>query len=338
MIKSWWKIRLLTVIIVLCLLLPLVLLVLYHSDKEISQLWPENLKISDGNRVHIKAYELTSNDYINLDTLILEGPIPKGSEFPNIKLLTKFKNLKNLTLYNIKIISIKPLAKLKELQTLEINNLDKPEYRPSDFLIKIRSFLRLPAKKPIENNTIFDKMPFDISPIGRLTKLEKLSIKNLKIKNIKSIGNIKNLQHLEFHNLYLSDNSISPLSNLTDLKYLSIYGSSYDLRANNIQPLKTLVNLETLNLSELSIKDLSPLTGLKNLQILGFYRARVNNISPLANLTNLRSLSLEYTQVTDIQPIANLTNLKTLYISGTKVSDEQVAELQKALPNVRIIR
>ena len=334
--KSWWRIRPLTVVVVFCLVLPLILLAFYYSNRETFHSWPENLKISDGNSVPIKPFELTSDDYKNLDTLILEGPIPNGSELSDIKLLTKFKNLKNLKLSNVKIGSIKPLAKLKKLQTLEINNLDYPEIRPSKFIIKIRTFLRLPIKNTVENKTIFDKMPFDINPVGKLTNLEKLSITNIKMKNIKTIGNLKKLQHLEFYNLYLSDNSISPLSSLTNLKYLSIYDSPYDLRANNIQPLKTLVNLETLILSGLSIRDLSPLAGLKNLQNLGFYRAQVSNISPLANLTNLRSLSLNYTQVTDIQPIVNLKNLKQLYLYDSPVGNEQIKQLQQSLPNLQI--
>ena len=44
------------------------------------------------------------------------------------------------------------------------------------------------------------------------------------------------------------------------------------------------------------------------------------------------------TQVTDLSPLAGLRNLKTLSLVHSPVTDEEVAKLQKALPNCNIDR
>ena len=49
-------------------------------------------------------------------------------------------------------------------------------------------------------------------------------------------------------------------------------------------------------------------------------------------------LDLAGTAVSDLSPLKELINLQELRLSGTKVSDEQVAELKKALPKLRIIQ
>ena len=62
-------------------------------------------------------------------------------------------------------------------------------------------------------------------------------------------------------------------------------------------------------------------------------------LAHLKGLTNLQTLDLKGTQVSDagLTHLKLLTNLQTLWLLGTQVSVAGVQELQKALPNCRII-
>ena len=90
--------------------------------------------------------------------------------------------------------------------------------------------------------------------------------------------------------------------------------------------------------AELSETDWRNLQILGSLQTLNLADTQVSDLQPLQNLTSLQTLALSFTQVSDLQPLENLTSLQTLNLSFTQVSDMEVAGLQDALPNVRIIR
>jgi hypothetical protein len=87
---------------------------------------------------------------------------------------------------------------------------------------------------------------------------------------------------------------------------------------------------------------LAHLKGLANLETLFLYRTRITDggLAHLKGLAKLQTLSLSGTEVTDggLAHLKGLANLRTLYLVVTKVTDKGVADLQKALPEVAIIR
>jgi hypothetical protein len=125
---------------------------------------------------------------------------------------------------------------------------------------------------------------------------------------------------------------IKLIAKCTNLRTLSLY----KFPINDITPLANLTKLKTLDLSGTYVRDLEPLANLTDLQILDLSRTRIIDIKPLANLINLKTLKLSLTAVSDITPLANLTNLQTLSLINTNVNDEQVEEMKKMLPNIKI--
>ena len=69
-------------------------------------------------------------------------------------------------------------------------------------------------------------------------------------------------------------------------------------------------------------------------------RATDDTLRQIGHLTSLRELQLDGTQVTDagLLNLKGLTNLHVLYIDETHVTESGVAELQRALPKLRIPR
>jgi Leucine-rich repeat (LRR) protein len=133
-----------------------------------------------------------------------------------------------------------------------------------------------------------------------VAELEKLTI-------VEAIGrNITSLQGLEYcvnlKELYLSDNQLSDISQLSSLKSLT----RLDLGANGISDISSLASLDELTILDLyvnQIRDISPLASLASLSKLFLFRNQIGDISPLADLTNLAELDLHSNRINDISPL-----------------------------------
>lgn len=97
----------------------------------------------------------------------------------------------------------------------------------------------------------------------------------------------------------------------TDLRNLSL--NDMGLTDADIEPLKYMVNLVSLNLQKNNLTDLSPLAGLTQLQELRLRENSVMDLSPLASLTEMRYLNLaENYGIEDLSPLAGMTKMKEL--------------------------
>lgn len=163
---------------------------------------------------------------------------------------------------------------------------------------------------------------YDISAIGKLTRLKELSLGGTYLNSyieFESIEPLANLTRLEKLNLaYVSLPDISPLANIKNLEILD-FTMAYNLK--DISYLSELINLEELYMQETQIEDISSLRYLNNLNRLSFTCTGVDDISTLANLKNLKYLNMFDTYVCDITPISNITSLEMLYLGFTDVKD-----------------
>jgi hypothetical protein len=75
---------------------------------------------------------------------------------------------------------------------------------------------------------------------------------------------------------------------------------------------------------------------LATLESLDASNAEIRSLSGLEHATKLTKLQLGGNQITNLTPLAKLTNLTELAISHNPVSEEQIAMLQKALPDCDI--
>jgi len=191
----------------------------------------------------------------------------------------------------------------------------------------------------------------------------------IKLSDIKLLEKFVNLQELKLNILY-------PETAVPEwMKYLAKLGV-FDINKRkliDLRPLKKLTNLQKLDLSNTGIpyqfsvgkfskivtktgnppiaysfiisqsdspiQDITPLSGLINLKELNLNWTRVTNLEPIENLKKLQKLSLTGTKVSDLEPIKSLINLQELKIEYCEnINDEQIEDLQKALPNLKIDR
>lgn len=104
-------------------------------------------------------------------------------------------------------------------------------------------------------------------------------------------------------------NDISPLENLTKLKFLNI---SRNKNLTDISKLAKLTNLENLQIFRNSIKDISVVRNMPRLKyFIADYNDNIDDISALGNKPDLKVVLLEGNKIKDFSPLKNapLTNL-----------------------------
>jgi len=98
-------------------------------------------------------------------------------------------------------------------------------------------------------------------------------------------------------------------ANILDLDFL-------ELTNEEIEQLRYMIALISLNLEGNLITDLSPIAGLTNLEVLYLFgNPELSDIAPLSGLS-LVELDLGYLQLTDLSPLANMTSLEMLLLDG----------------------
>jgi internalin A len=110
---------------------------------------------------------------------------------------------------------------------------------------------------------------------------------------------------------------LEPLRELTNLQTIDCRGA----QVSDLEPLRGLTSLQYLYCSSTQVSDLEPLQGLTSLQILDCSGTQVSDLNPLHGLTSLQNLQCDFTQVSNLEPLRGHSGLQTLDCSGTQVSD-----------------
>lgn len=158
--------------------------------------------------------------------------------------------------------------------------------------------------------------------IGNILISDVQQIKSLtaRVCGIMYVDELKYFSSLEFLDIYGNRiNDLTPLSNLKSLKELNIgknYNVLYSSNRNglDITPLKSLINLERLDLRENMITDISSLSSLAVLKELNVTNNRVSDISSLRNCVSLVSVDLSSNRYVDDTGVERgIESLEMLY-------------------------
>ncbi|MBN2590173.1 MAG: hypothetical protein JXA96_09950 [Sedimentisphaerales bacterium] len=220
--------------------------------------------------------ELNSKDYKKIDKLYLSG-----SDLKNIKPITRLKNLQTLSLSNLKINNLKPLSKLTNLKSLTLMDLD--------------------------------------------------------IGNLKTLSNLKQLRELDIQQVGIPYKQPSRITyRIREFLGIPIKNHDRGRKPISITPLKKLTKLEKLTIENCRVKSFKPVKKLKKLNTLHLYYPNISNMKLLSGLKNLKYLYVRDKKLTNIKYLKSLTNLERLTIKAKNINDEQICELKEALPNLKI--
>ena len=138
----------------------------------------------------------------------------------------------------------------------------------------------------------------------------------VRVKSLEGLQYAENLEKLSMVNQAFGD--ISPLSNLTKLKYLDLRNVAKNGHGiKDLSPLAKLTNLEYLNLFKAEPINVNELENLVKLKSLNLGAAKINSVSFASKMINLEYLNLEHNEFADVTALEDLVNLKTLLLDST---------------------
>lgn len=162
---------------------------------------------------------------------------------------------------------------------------------------------------------------------GKLTETDLLNIDTLgtynlplglhNIVSLKGVEYCKNTEYMQFNLESIED--ISPLKDLTELKYLTINQNNI---LSDITPLEALTNIEHLDIETNNIADITPIRNLTKLKYLNImYNEKIEDISIIANFYTLKELLLSGHDINNINAVKDLTGLTLLWASKCNLID-----------------
>lgn len=189
-----------------------------------------------------------------------------------------------------------------------------------------------------------------VEPLLDLYDLKDLNLSHNKISDVSYLSNLTCLEQLN-----LSDNDVSDFSysrentkddddsdydkisqsvfeNMAHLTFLDLSNSSTDVSysynnyidSSDLDDLKYLIRLTSLNLKGTSVSSLTNLEDIKTLTTLNLNNTSVTNLDPLEELTDLTYLDLSKNSAIDsddLKPLQYLTKLKYLNLSGDGIDN-----------------
>ena len=155
----------------------------------------------------------------------------------------------------------------------------------------------------------------DIGFAEHLVNASRISIEGSALTDLSPLSGLTKLKELSLFGSYaIAD--ISPLSGLTGLTHLDLGAA----RITDISPLGGLTSLLSLDLSANSISDISVLSGLTKLEYLDLSGNELTDISAVSALKELRLLDLSINRISDISALSGLTELTSLYLWENEIS------------------
>ena len=294
-----------------------------------------------------------------------------GRGIIDISALSVCERLSSINLSNNAITDITPLMDIPNIVSLNISGNNVSDLRPLMGLgtIKVLNAAdnNISSTVSLGANTALQELNLSGNTIGNFSGLRKL--KNLTSLNIANTGftgkDIGYFQYLsKLLTLNITDNEITgeefdalqsmlPVCAIThsDLVYtldvdgFQVPSNTTDLNLNNtgitdITPILKFPALERLQLAGNGITDIYPLSiyeGWRSLKELNLSNNNIEDYTPVLHLGNLEILNLSDNKITNITDLCGMTWLKTLYIGGNQLTEEQIAELNRCLPNCEII-
>lgn len=237
------------------------------------------------------------------------------------------KNLVELIKEQLKVSQITN----KNIFTLEELNLEKLNYNYQQQPLGLKGLENAINLRKIDGLGIKIK---DLTPLKDLPYFEELSLrfnglgKWNQIENWNSLLELKNLKRLTLQN-NAQITSLDKIKTLTNLEKL-------DVRESNLDSLDGLNNFPKLKYLDITLTNVQTIDALINssqtLEHLGIGRLKLKNIDVLANLVKLKTLEMYGSEIYSLKPIENLVDLEELYL-GSITEQYDLVKYQQNLEN-----
>lgn len=180
----------------------------------------------------------------------------------------------------------------------------------------------------LEELTITDVSADGLSAISGMSQLKTLTITGTPVSSdeLAVIGSLPKLQKLTLQDCRLT--TTAGLAGAVNLEYLDLSENT----VRNIDALSQMTKLKELYLQGNALVDLDALSGLKSLTELNVARNTISSIAPVGNLTGLSCLDISQNQVSSLEGINQLSALTVFRADNNTISDiSSLASCQELL-------
>lgn len=277
---------------------------------------------SIGSKKNIIEHRISESNYKDSDVKkIIEYEVIKEPTESDFEIIFSIEKL-NIFAWDFEDIT--PLQKLKKLQYLKL---------PFNALSNIKALEDLANLKEL---TIFLLGECDVRPFKKLQTLKSLSITSYGIPtHIDVISKLINLTDLRISIDNLKE--LDFISNLINLRTFWLQGKNIRLHNTNIfLNLKKIDNLMLANSNYTQKQIEGIIKNFLNLKTLELRSINLKNIDFLKSFLSLTILKLGSNQIKNISSLINLKELKELGLYYNPIEKSKIEELRKELPNCKI--
>ncbi len=321
---------------------------------------------------NLKELDLSKTETDSLDAIsgltMLERLIIDSTLVVDLSPLAAMNNLNLLSLAYTPVTNLEPVGKLPALKRLilkgsAVTDLTALQNAPAIEYINIDN-THISDLSPLAGDSTLKTIQANNSAINSLQPLEAnkrlklIYCDNTGINRDKAIGfmekNPKCLVIFDSQRLVNWWNSLSGewkkvlskgygMSNPPTKEELhKIVNKKKLVLANNkiienLEPVKMLFRLETLDADNTTISNLLPLAGLNSLRYLNLENTRISGLDDIKELTNLRMVNIDNTEVSDLKPLLKNKKLKRIYCDNTKITTPQVIAFKAVIPGCSIV-
>jgi len=187
----------------------------------------------------------------------------------------------------------------------------------------VRELINRVDDKPLFSNELWSissfSMPEQAQYVDDLTKLsylQSLEITGQTFDSLRFLTSLTDLTELKLTNCRMQTEDLAIIAALPNLTRLTLS----DCGLSTISGLDKAQNLEYIDLSNNTIRNLDPLSHLMKLKEINLRHNALTGLNALSVLTNLEKLDVSYNSLTSIAPIATCTKLTTLNANHNELS------------------
>ena len=201
--------------------------------------------------------------------------------------------------------------------------IEEVSFRDAAIERSVRERINRVDEKPLFSNELWTissfVMPADaqyVDDLTRLSYLQSLELSNQTFDSLRFLTALTDLTELKLTNCRFQSNELAIIAALPNLKRLTLT----DCELSTISGLENAQNLEYVDLSNNTIRNLEPLSYLMNLREINLQHNALTGLNALSGLTNLEKLDVSYNSLTSIAPIVTCTRLISLNANHNELS------------------
>jgi Leucine-rich repeat (LRR) protein len=257
--------------------------------------------------------------------------------------VSNLQKMEYLDVSATEVTDLSPLGGLQMLAELRIDSTRVRDLRP---LASVNSLKHLSA-----NNSRID----NLEPLKALPALERIYCDQTQI--VRSVADAFMAARPSVLVIYDSKDLISwwealspgwkqvllPGKEVPAKDELARLANSDSLRIgdgaaiDNLEPVKRLPKLRSLNIAGSAVTDLSPLRDLKEVVKLDISNTDISDVGPLRMWKNLAVLKANNTKIQNIDPLASLASLEELYVDDTGINDLHAQAFLERNPDCLVV-